>query len=291
MIRLTSAILSLLAMLVAGCMPQTIRFKDESSAATKPSSLDYANYALVLSRSVRTDGVDYAAILADPAPLQHFLARIADIGPRTTPDMFPRASDRIAYDINAHNACILLAVIAQARDGRVPEIPPRDLSTGFRFEVDGRLQTPADLARSAMKESDNDWRVGLALCGGRRSDPPLAPRPFIGEVLNYQLTKNVDDGLTTHSVLWVDAGMQNLYVNRVLYDARGRLVDAYQKRTGARDATLLNVLLDLASRDRYPLLNSAVGYPIRPLQSNPTVNASSAAQTSPAGVFSRLFGI
>jgi len=286
-----SAILSLAAIFVAGCIPQTITFKNESSVATQSSSLDYANYALVLSRAVRPDGVDYAAILADPAPLQYFLARIADIGPKSTPDMFPRPADRTAFDINAHNACILYAVIAQARDGRVPEVPPRDLATGFRFEVDGRLQTPADLARAAMKESDDDWRVGLALCGGRRSDPPLAPRPFIGEVLNYQLTKNVDDGLTNHSVLWVDAGMQYLYVSRVLYDARGRLVGAYQKRTGARDATLLNVLLDLASRDRYPLLNSAVGYPIRPLQSNPAVNASSAAQTSPPGVFSRLFGI
>lgn len=291
MTRRTSAILTLAALLAAGCVPQTIRFKEEGLATTQSGSLDYANYALVLSRAVRPDGIDYAAILADPAPLQYFLARIADVGPTQTPDLFPRPSDRVAYYLNAHNACILYAVIAQARDGSVPEEPPRNLSTGFRFQVDGRLQTPAELARAAIKESDNDWRVGLALCAGRRSDPPLASRPFIGEVLNYQLTKNVDDGLTNHAVLWVDAGMQYLYVNRVLYDARGGLVDAYQKRTGARDATLLNVLIDLASRDRYPLLNSAVGYPIRPLHSNPAANASAAAQTSPPGVFSRLFGI
>ncbi len=291
MTRRTSAILTLAALLAAGCVPQTIRFKEEGLATTQSGSLDYANYALVLSRAVRPDGIDYAAILADPAPLQYFLARIADIGPRQTPAMFPRPSDRIAYCINAHNACILYAVIAQARDGRVPEFPPRDLSTGYCFQIDGRLQTPADLARAAIRESDNDWRVRLALCGGRRSDPPLAPRPFIGEVLNYQLTKNVDDGLSNRAVLWVDSGMQYLYVNPIIYNARGQLVSAYEKRTGARDATLLNVLLDLASREQYPLLNSAVGYPIRPLQSNPAVNASAAAQTSPPGVFSRLFGI
>ena len=290
MSRAAITILLLVVLLAGACIPQTIRFTDDRSATTRPVALDYGNYALVLSRAVRPEGVDYAAILADPSPLERFLSRVGTIGPHATPELFPRPPDRIAYDINVHNACVVYAVISQARGDKVPRILARDPATGFRFQLDGRLQSPADIGRAAVKESADDWRVAMALCDGRRSDPPLAPRPFIGDVLDYQLTKNIADGLTNPAVLRVDAGMQYLYLNRIIYDAQPRLIAAYQKRTGARDATILSVLLEIASRDEYPLLNSAVGYPVRPIPSDPTLNSAAPPLPGSPSVFSRLFG-
>jgi hypothetical protein len=283
-------IVIVLGLAAGGCIPQTVSIPESAQPTTTPASLDYGPYALVLNRAVESGGVNYDAILADPSPLQRFLATLARVGPTSTPELFRQRSDRVAYWINAHNACVLYAIIGQARAGQVPQNPPRDPATGFRFLVDGRWQTPAELARAALRESEDDWRVAMALCGGRRSDPPIARVPFIGDVLEYQLTRHVVDNLDSPAVLRVDAGMQYLYLHRIICDAQPRLVADYQRRTGARHATILNVLIDMADRDQYPLLNSAVGYPVRPLGTNRTINASVGEPTQSPGLLSRILG-
>ena len=57
---------------------------------------------------VVTDGlVDYAAVSVDEAMLEEYLAEVARVSPESHPHLFPTEPDRLAYWINAHNACAL----------------------------------------------------------------------------------------------------------------------------------------------------------------------------------------
>src|SRR5262249_47742819 len=99
--------LTLLAPTLTSCMPQNVQIEPRYVPTTRPTSFDYADSSLVLNRAAQPDGVDYAAIIAAPAPLQRFLGKLSVGGPQSTPDLFPRPADRIAYDINAYNAAVM----------------------------------------------------------------------------------------------------------------------------------------------------------------------------------------
>jgi len=283
-----------LGWLVTGCIARDVRIGAAYAPTTRPAAMDYTDWSLVLNRALRVGdvkrplpaGVDYLAVGIEPDPLMRFLAKLAVVGPTTRPELFERAADRIAYYINAYNAAVIYGIAAQATDGKIPKDLPRSPTSGYRFLVDGAWRTPDDLRRLAMQESKSDWRVALAMSSGRQSDPRPAPRPFVGDVLEYQLQQFAVNSLSDSTVFFVDAGMQYLYLHPALYHARGRLIDAYQKRTGARNAEILAVLIDMARPDQYPLLNSAVGYPVFESAVNPAVNAASDEKATKPGLFS-----
>ncbi len=288
-----------LGLLVSGCIAHDVRIGREFAPATQPTAMDYADWSLVLNRALRIDDskrplapteVDYAAIGIQPEPLMRYLAKLEHVGPSTTPAIFERPADRIAYYINAYNATVIYGIAAQVKNGVVPMHVPRSPTSGYRYLVDGAWRTPDELRQLAMAESKGDWRVALAMCSGRRSDPRFAARPYIGAVLEYQLQQFAVNSLSDPAVVRVDAGIQYLYVHPAIFRDRVRLIDNYQKRTGARNAQLLSVLIDMARPNQYPLLNSAVGYPVFELPSDPAINAASSMKAPEPSLFSKLFG-
>lgn len=297
--RLRLGLAAGLGLLVAGCIAHDVHIGREFAPATQPATMDYADWSLVLNRSLRMGDtkrpllpgeVDYLSTRMRPEPLLKFLARLAVAGPSTRPELFDRPADRIAYYINAYNAAVMYGIAAQAKDGAVPKLLPRSPTNGYRFMIDGAWRTPDELRRLATAESKGDWRVALAMSTGRRSDPRPAARPFVGDVLEYQLQEFAVDSFGDPAVIRVDAGLQYLCLHPALYRERPRLIESYQKRTGARNAEFLAVLLDMARPDQYPLLNSAVGYAVVESPVNPAVNAASAAKAPEPGLFSKLFG-
>jgi hypothetical protein len=250
--------------LVSGnaCIPRAIPLSAPAvtAATTRPAALDTTDFALVLRRAVRPDGVDYAAVAADLAPLDRFLGRLAAVGPTRTPERFLRREDRLAYWINAFNAAILRAVAAELRPGRLPSRLWLSPELAGAFVIDGVRRVPADLRRETLREAGDDWRVRLALCGGRRGDPPLADRPFVPDLLDIQLARQAQAALAAPQIVDIDHARQRLRLGRDLFDLRYRLVADYEARTGAADAAVLNALLDLSPAARRFELNTAIGY-------------------------------
>lgn len=261
--------------------------------------MDYADWSLVLNRVLRVgdskrplapNEVAYADLGIQPQPLLRFLAKLAVVGPNSTPSIFPRPADRIAYFINAYNAAVIYGVAAQAKNGVVPRHLRRSPTSGFRYLIDGAWRTPDEIRRLAMSEAKGDWRVALAMSNGQKSDPRVSARPYVGDVLEYQLQQFAVGSLSDPAVLYVAAAQQNLYLHPAIYRERTRMIIAYEKRTGAKNAQLLAVLIDMARPDQYPLLNSAIGFAVLEAPTNPEVNAASAAKTPEAGFFTKLFG-
>lgn len=260
------------AIVLAGCTPGVIT-PNVADRSTVPTKLDWTDWGVTLSRAVQGERVDYATLMKDSAPLDRFLAMAAQVGPAKTPDQFPDRDGRLAYYINCYNASIVRSILALGRHGRIPAVAPFDLETRYRFEIDGRWRTPRDLRRRVMDLAGDDWRIRFALCNGRVTGPPLAPRPFIGGLLDGQLDHVTRMALYSPGVIRIDhGGFKQLVLWSGLYELRERLIRDYETRMGTSNATILNALGQWSNRKRRITLNSAVGYDVVPMPNDATIN-------------------
>ena len=156
---------------------------------------------------------------------------------------------------------MLRSLIGLASDDGIPARLPTGPDRRFRFLLDGRLRTPADMAEEAIRFAGADWRVRFALYSGRGDGPALCGRVFLPGMLDEQLDHVTREALQSERVVRIDHGVEKrLLLWRGLYEIRDRLVRDYEARFKTGDATILNVILEWSDRFRRETLNSAVGY-------------------------------
>ncbi len=267
---------ALLAAAAGGCLGRTVEIgpADGSANESGPAVMDWSDWGLTLSQVVAGDRVDYHRLLDDRRALDRFLSLAGRVGPETAPEQFADRDHRLAYAINCYNATILRSVLELADSRELPYNVPLDLERRFRFRIDGRQQTPADLRRTALDLAGDDWRVGLALCAGRQTGPPLYRRVLLGELLDGQLHQVTRSALSSPQVVRIDHGeIKQLLVWRGLYRIQNRLVGEHEQRVNAHNADLLNVLLEWSDRPRRETLNTAIGYAVAPLPPDHRLNA------------------
>ena len=258
--------------LMYGCMPQTITPRIEIRGDTKPT-LDWTSWALVLSRCVVEDRIDYQKLIGQPGAMERTMAMLAVVGPQSTPAQFLRREERVAYYINAYNAAIVRSVLALEENGRIPRFAPWNLESRFQFKVDGELRTAAELHKLALREGGDDFRVRFALCDGRRSGPPLHPRPIIANLLDGQLNFVTRMALYSPHMLRIEiGGARRLVLWEGLYEERDRMIAEYERRMGTSNATILNVLGEWSNRKRRLFLNTAVGYIVTRMPTDDLIN-------------------
>lgn len=248
--------------LLTGCVVEPVVHESSGEFAQQ---LDWSDWGLVLNRSVVEDRVNYKKILADPEPLERSLAMIAKVGPVSTPKMFPTDADRLAYFINCYNMTIVRSVIGLAQGNTIPVKAPPDLATRFLYRVDGAIWSPAELREKAIELAGDDWRVWFALCDGRRSGPPLHPRPMLGDLLDGQLTFVTRMALYAPNVVTIEIEAERrLLLWRRLYEIKDRMIADYERRMGTSHATIINALGEWSNRRRREYLNTAIGYIVAP---------------------------
>jgi hypothetical protein len=274
----------------AGCASQTIVPPAVTFSEEKPLKMDWSDWGATLSQAGSGERVNYQRMIEDPCPLDRFLARVAIVGPRSAPEQFPDRNGRLAYFINCYNATIIRSIRALARDEAAPNALPSDLETRFRFRIDGAFAAPADLRREVNRLAADDWRVRFALCDGHWVGPPLPRRPFLAELLDAQLNEVTRSALSDPRVVAINHGeFKQLLLWSGLYVIRDRLVEDYERRVHASDATILGVLLEWADRHRRETLNAAVGYDVAVMPETPESNATLPIQPmGEPGLFSNL---
>ena len=103
---------------------------------------DHQDWSAVLSRFVdERGGVDYAGLARDRAALDRYLAQIAEIGPRSTPEQFPTQWYELAYYVNAYNALVFQGVLDGDLDAETVWrglVPGYGFFVGRKFRLDGR---------------------------------------------------------------------------------------------------------------------------------------------------------
>lgn len=274
-----------LVLMLTGCVGRVIKPAADVQIAN-PERIDWSDWAATLAQAASSDGVDYGRLIQDPVPLRRTLARVALTGPDRRPDQFPDDRSRVCYVINCYNAAILDTII---RLMDRTSVSSSAVEFEFRYVIDGRPMSPADLRHEAITFSHDDWRVRFALCDAHRVGPALFRHPFLPDLLDGQLNDVVREALASDHVVAVSHSERKLLLWDELYSIRGRLVADYERRHKADGASMLNVLLEWADENRRFTLNSAVGYDVAVLPDDHQLNyLIPPIPESQQGVFARL---
>lgn len=149
-------------------------------AGAAESSVDHEAWDQLLRAHVRDGLVDYAAIKADPASLEEYLAALASADPAGLSEPGERA-----FWINAYNACVVKGVL-----DRYPLESVRDIAGFFdkiRYRVGGERLTLNQI--EARGRALGDWRIHFALVCASSSCPPLRGEAYLPEQLEAQLAE------------------------------------------------------------------------------------------------------
>jgi hypothetical protein len=185
-IRISAA--ALLAITAFSCT--TIEVPVHSGAPPRDSknSFSHAEFDGVLRRFVNKSGlVDYGGLRLDHAQLDKYLGQIAQTSPENDKSLFPDKWHRMAYWINAYNACVLKQII----DNNITDSVGGSIPSEFKFFKSTRFFVGgAAMSLNAIEENAGglaDARVYFVINYGALGSPRLRAEAMSGESLDKVL--------------------------------------------------------------------------------------------------------
>lgn len=151
---------------------------------------EHSAFTVVLAQIASPDGqIDYAALKANPAPLDRYLGQLRAVSPKNAPHRFKTREDRLAYYLNAYNAFMLAAV----RD----HCPIDNVNTAYKFGglfwrvgfVLGDEEVSLSQLESELiaEVKGADAVVRFAMVKGAKGSAPLPTEAYEGATLKAQL--------------------------------------------------------------------------------------------------------
>ena len=194
---------------------------------------DHDLFTRVLEEVVHLPNVDYAHLKENRAELDRYIAELG----RTTPEALERAprEDRLAFWINAYNACMLLIVIdhypieaggaglfgsvrnlvAGYPENSVWQI--RDVFTRDHCAVAGERRSQDEIEHEIIRPRFQEPRIHFAVNCAARSCPVLWPEAYEGSRLEEQLERAVVQLMATRDHFQLTPGdPATLRLNKVL---------------------------------------------------------------------------
>lgn len=173
-----------LALMGASCetvRPNVKAQSDVPSAGKFPHGI----FGRLLDKVVKDGLVDYAAASLEEPLLEEYLAEIARVSPESHPHLFTTEPDRLAYWINAYNACAIRGVLRFNRPQSLKEIAGR-FDSDTKYVFGGRALSLNQISSLAWRRF-TDARIHFALVKARRGGPPLAKDPWDASDLEERL--------------------------------------------------------------------------------------------------------
>ena len=240
LLSLLPAILKRLGVRLPGMSALLVLFMGLSFSARPASALpqtapaelpDHSAFTPVLATAVEGPLVNYARLAADPAGLSRYIATLAATDPSAL--AAASANERLAFWINAYNACMLKRVIehypirkaggllrlknaaAGRPDNSVRQIG--DVFTGPHCPVAGAERSQDEIEHEIIRPM-GDPRIHFAINCAALSCPPLISRAYLAVTLDSQLDDRVLAFIRdpAHFEIPVTDGTPTVRVNRVL---------------------------------------------------------------------------
>ena len=204
---------------------------DKRGADQEPAAFDHSPLTAVLAGVVADDGVRYAHLAEDPTGLDAYLALLESTAPDDV-ERLPR-EERLAFWINAYNACMLKRVVAHypiqparglaAFVNAVAGRPANsvwqidDVFTGPHCNVAGRERSQDEIEHEIIRPM-GDPRIHFAVNCAAVSCPPLVAAAYDGATLDVQLDDRVRAFMADprHFRVSGDAGERTVHLNMVL---------------------------------------------------------------------------
>ena len=144
------------------------------------AATDHAAWDALLRRHVDARGrVNYQGLAKDRGELDAYLGALASAA---APEGSP--ADRLAFWINAYNACVVKGVLDRYPVRSVKEI--NGFFDKIRCQVAGAARTLNEI--EAQGRALGDWRIHMAVVCASTSCPWLRPEAYVGQALEAQLT-------------------------------------------------------------------------------------------------------
>jgi hypothetical protein len=134
--------------------------------------------------------VDYGSLARDRRTLDDYLVALAEMSPRSHPELFPGREHELTYWINAYNALIFQNVLShypfESLEGKL-------FKTRFfyqdEFILGGERISLYDLENTIIRPTYGDPRIHFALNCASYSCPRLPEEAFVPEKLEDQLER------------------------------------------------------------------------------------------------------
>ncbi|MDX1567987.1 MAG: DUF547 domain-containing protein, partial [Longimicrobiales bacterium] len=190
------------------------------------------SFTRVLQSHVEGSRFDYEALKEDRSALDRYLGRLAAVDPETLSSAPEDA--RLAFWINAYNACMLKLVVDHypltGRPGLLQRLrnafadrPENsvwridDVFTRPHCEIAGQSRSQDEIEHEIIRPTFGDPRIHFAVNCAAVSCPRLAAEAYTGEELDAQLDRQVREFMDNPEHFRITAGDPAvLTVNRVL---------------------------------------------------------------------------
>lgn len=169
-------------------------------------------WAQVLLDSVDERGqIDFAGLARQPEALEHWVAYIATVSPKTDPDRYPTVNDRLAYYIDAYNA---LAMYGVFNSGVLPEQKIRFFLLR-RYTIGGERMSLYTLENDVIR-AYREPRIHFALNCMSFSCPRLPRETWQGATLDAQLQAAAVEFFASERHLRVDDDARTAQLSEIL---------------------------------------------------------------------------
>lgn len=270
-------------LILAGCaaQPAVNLYDPQTTATAAPAIYTDTDWATVLRENVKDNLVDYRHLATHRQPLEAYLATVRRIGPQSTPDQFREPNAALAYYLNVYNACVLDAVVSAGVPVTMYDLSLPPLERGYRFFIDGRPRTLAEIHTLAQQAADGNARIELALSAAAVGSPPLAAEPYRPFDVRQRLADLAAQAVSNPNLVRVDHEHQELLVGLPIMAQREAFLQTYQRETASPSGTMLNCLMHMAGPNQRAYLARATGYDVHILPFDRTLNAWRPAPAQP----------
>jgi len=163
-----------MALAVAWWLPATC-------CASAGPGFDHTLWDALTERYVHEGAVDYAGLAADRARLDRYVGSLAAADPAT----FSTDADRLAFWLNAYNACVVRGVLDAGRPRSVKDVP--GFFDRIRYRVAGADRTLNEIEHAGR--ALDDWRMHFGLVCASESCPSLRAEAYQPDWLAPQLAE------------------------------------------------------------------------------------------------------
>lgn len=169
------------------------------------------DYDAILKKYVQGDFFDYAGLKNDPADLARFDAFLRWQAGADLSQM--GREQKIAFYINAYNACCIKAVL-----DHYPVDSPKQIEgffDGLKFTVAGEELTISEIEYDRLIADYKDMRAHFAVVCADRGCLPLKPAAYTGETLNEDLESAAKRFVGDKRRFQVDTANQQVRISKI----------------------------------------------------------------------------
>jgi len=247
------------------------------SGAVQAQPFSYGDYADALKTYVNDNGmVNYALLKSHGEKLDSFLNSLAGLN-RSAYDGWTEPA-KIAFWLNAYNACTLKAIITHypirssfLTSIRFPKNSIRQISGAWdelEFSVMGRPMTLDGIEHGVLRKEFHEPRIHMALVCAAMGCPPLRNEPYTGDRLGDQLDDQARRFLSNPAKFRIAADGGTVYLSPIFkwfgedFVARYGVEQGYGGHSAVQRATLhfISGYLDKEDARRAPSGDYSISY-------------------------------